>query len=181
MAATVRILGSVLRIFVLPATLLMVFALGGCSSEATASSSSQPPATPVADVRPWTSVIAQQASALTKSQKGLDDLSCSAGSAGASPCSALYVARSFDMQTIALSLDSATNPSAKTYLGDTPAEMSSRYAATVAVAKVASDAGEAWSSKCVTSTSVKCHGIAFKFDQAVSALQSDFDAWTPYL
>jgi hypothetical protein len=170
-----------------PALVVSALLLTGCSGgtgtsaaaqESTAASSSPP----TVNAEAFESVVAQQAAALKRSQDGLDKLSCTAGSAGGQPCSPLYVARTFELQTIALTLDSASNRSAKTYLGVVPSDISGRYATTVKTAKAAADAGQAWSdADCATSTSIDCHGIAFQFDQAVSALRTDFDGWQPFL
>jgi hypothetical protein len=178
-AVQIRVLAPV---FAVSALLLAGCSGGTGAAPAAQESVATPSLKPSVDARAFESVVSQQAAALQRSQDGLDKLSCTAGSAGADPCSPLYVARTFEMQTIALTLDSASNPSAKTYLGVTPAKISDRYATTVKTAAAADAAGQAWSDAgCATSTSINCHGIAFKFDQAVAALQSDFDGWKPYL
>ena len=170
-----------------PVLTLGAILLTGCSgvtaaAPATHESAATSAPTPTVDATAFESVVSQQAAALERSQARLDKLSCTAGSASGQPCSALYVARTFEMQTIALTLDSASSPSAKTYLGEVPSDISNHYATTVETAKAAADAGQAWSdANCSTSMSIDCHGIAFQFDRAVSALQSDFDGWKPYL
>lgn len=160
--------------------LAAVLALSGCSAIGAPSSTPTASPTPTADLRPWASAIAEQAGALEQIRSKLSDSDCGAASSTGALCGAQLTAASFGVQTVALSIDSASTPGAKTYLGDPPVEIAATYAATKQQADDAAAAGSAWSDKCIGVLSASCIRKAGDFTTAMDDLTTKFSAWDPY-
>ncbi len=173
-------LGRVNRRLTGAAALAAVLLLAGCSATKAPAAATTTP-TPRADLRPWVSLMAKESTELENAKAKLSDASCTPATSDSFACGATYSATAIDMSTIELEVSSATNPSAKGYLGTPPKAIASLYADTEAAAHTATDAGKPWAdAKCIGSGSMDCLDAAGTLDAAVGNLATEFSAWGAY-
>lgn len=153
--------------------------LTGCTAAPQAAPSTPTP-TPTADLRPWASAIAEQSTQLEQIKSKLADEDCDAASSNQALCGAQFLTATIQAQTIALSVDSLTNTSAKDYISAPPHEIASLYTDTKTAADAAAEHGSEWSEKCIGSDSDGCLAKAVAFTSDLDDLSTQFTAWQPY-
>lgn len=172
---------------------LAALMLAGCGS--TVESESAVEAEPVADspveeptstVAQWASLIAQQKASWEDWEQSWDESSCSGVTAGAEAggmCRIQLLGATYQTQTTTIEYELAMSPGKKGFIAEEPpSEIATLFTATQEAAIAARDAGEDWdAADCSLTPASDCGALAVSFDRAIGELQSQFDAWSPYL
>lgn len=174
----------------LPAALLLLIVTGCASTPASdtapeasipSPSVTEPAAT--ASVARWAGVVAEQQVTLDDWYQSWDDANCSSLAIEAWECGTSIMTGSYIAQTIHLSVSGSSNTASTDYLGAVPADIADLYAETVALTDEALVAAETWrASTCNTDAAgTGCVTLAFTLENALSAVDTKFAAWSPYL
>ena len=95
-----------------------------------------------------------------------------------------FLTISLQAQTIGLELGGAVDPDSRTYIGEAPAELEGLIRSTVDATGAVDSAQKAIPLGCQTPGSGErpgCYEALRTFWDAVDDLQSEFDAWSPYV
>jgi hypothetical protein len=156
--------------------------LTGCASAAPPIKPSQSALAPVADLKPWASVIAEQQAYLAKWKDGWDAKGCAATTVDDLGCGMETLTGTFVVTTVAISLRIPYTKTAKGYIGPVPTELTGIYGDTQKLADDAVAAGKAWTVTCnATPKAADCPTLTFQFGSTVDDLTTKFAAWAPYL
>ena len=159
-----------------------LIALAGCSAApAPAETSTATPAPDTASVERWAGLVAERQFETDDWLEDWDDRGCSGLQIANPACNVTLTSAAFIAQTTHLVIAGPSDPAARTYLGEVPAEIDDLYAATIKVTQEADDAATAWlDAKCADGRE-ECVKIAIDLERAIDATRTKFAAWSPYL